>query len=100
MRTPFTTLKMAVFAPMPSASVINAIVVNTGARPKSRKACRNGVMVSDTTKRGHGFAKIGGQAWRPPLPLQWQIHLPAVSGGHHLLPRHGALLVGGGAAED
>jgi hypothetical protein len=37
--TPLTTLKIAVFAPMPSASVISAMAVNAGAIPNRRKTC-------------------------------------------------------------
>ena len=37
--TPFTTLKIAVLAPMPSASVTTAIPVNIGARFSRRKTC-------------------------------------------------------------
>ena len=43
-RTPRTTLKMAVLAPMPSARVKMAISVNIGARSK-RRATRTGVAV-------------------------------------------------------
>ena len=43
-RTPRTTLKMAVLAPMPSASVKMAISVNMGAR-RRRRATRRGVAV-------------------------------------------------------
>ena len=43
-RTPRTTLKMAVLAPMPSARVKMAISVNMGARSR-RRATRMGVAV-------------------------------------------------------
>jgi hypothetical protein len=36
--TPWTTLKIAVFAPIPSASVITATAVNPGRRSKARNA--------------------------------------------------------------
>ena len=42
--TPRTTLKMAVLAPMPSASVKTAISVNMGARSR-RRTTRRGVAV-------------------------------------------------------
>ena len=40
-RTPSTTLKMMVFAPMPTASVSRVIVVKSGARPSLRRTCLN-----------------------------------------------------------
>ena len=39
-RTPLTTLKMAVLAPMPSASVTSVARVKAGVRSRRRAACR------------------------------------------------------------
>ena len=46
-RTAFTTLKIAVLAPIPNASVINVASVNTGVRARRRAACRRSRIKSD-----------------------------------------------------
>ena len=40
-RTPFTTLKMALLAAIPTASVVTATIVNTGVRTNLRMTQRN-----------------------------------------------------------
>jgi hypothetical protein len=53
-RTPLTTLKMAVVAPMPSASVIRAIEVNIGARQNRRKTCLSDFVKGNTPQKQFG----------------------------------------------
>src|SRR5262245_2004751 len=48
MRTPSTTLKMAVFAPMPSARVMSVMAVNPGAWTIRRRVCLSHSMVAPT----------------------------------------------------
>src|ERR1041385_6241095 len=43
-RIPLTTLKMAVFAPMPTANVRVATALNRGARPKLRRTCQSWIL--------------------------------------------------------
>src|SRR5215470_20199700 len=40
-RIPLTTLKIAVFAPIPTANVRRATAVNRGARPRLRRTCQS-----------------------------------------------------------
>src|SRR5215472_8906095 len=56
--TLFTTLKMAVVAPMPSASVTSAVAVNPGAWARRRSTCFSGPMVGITERGASGFAKF------------------------------------------
>src|SRR5215469_15078277 len=58
MRTPLTTLKMAVLAPIPRASVTSAMEVNIGACPNRRRTCRRGLMASNTTRREFGSQRL------------------------------------------
>src|SRR6516225_3460156 len=60
MSTPCTTLKIAVFAPIPRARVTRAATLNTGERASRRTACCKGFMESNTTERRGGFAKMWG----------------------------------------
>ena len=64
MRTPLTTLKMAVFAPMPSASVISTMAVNMGACANRRHA--RDLMESNTARRefgSQGSSRWHGSCW-------------------------------------
>jgi len=62
--TPFTTLKMAVFAPMPRARVISAIEVKVGAIPKRRKMCWSALMESNTMRNAWSVQKSFGDRTR------------------------------------
>src|SRR5580658_3285145 len=96
--TPLTTLKIAVLAPMPSASVTRATEVNIGALPSRRKTCRRDVMESYTraarTWFSHTFgffhsACFGLTSGRPGPPNVFHARLRALNwsrerhhGGH------------------
>src|SRR5262245_22779277 len=48
--TPFTTLNMAVLAPMPNASVTNATMVNIGVHASRRKIWWSDLMANSTVR--------------------------------------------------
>jgi len=60
--TPFTTLKMALLAPMPSASITSARIVSAGARPSRRKTYFRAFSECDDTYNPSYFAKKGSIA--------------------------------------
>src|SRR5689334_15490928 len=66
MSTPLMTLKMAVFAPMPSARVTSAMAVNVGAIPKRRKTWCSVLMQNNTLKSASRTQKylIGAQSFQ------------------------------------
>src|SRR5450432_297124 len=66
--TPLTTLKMAVVAPIPSASVTSAMAVNAGARPNRRKACWIDLMMTSTTHGLTQLAEIPAGKNHAPMP--------------------------------
>jgi hypothetical protein len=72
-RMPSMTLKIAVFAPMPMASVISVMAVNIGARINRRRTCLiwlpNDLMQSYTFERAEslfysGLTTLPPAAWR------------------------------------
>src|SRR5580692_9579612 len=71
--TAFTTLKMAVVAPMPRASVTSAMVVNPGAHARRRNTNLSELMVNITGDAGvefrldfdDGFSDILGSVFAP-----------------------------------
>src|SRR3972149_4441320 len=87
--TPLTTLKTAVFAPIPSASVSTATRVKPGCFPSERSAYRRSFM----TERLHGID--------PRRPPRWD---PAREQGHRQQdPYHGCVgdrVTGGNAVEE
>jgi hypothetical protein len=69
-RTVLTTVKIAVLAPIPRASVINVANVNTGVRTRRRTACRRSriesvIEISSVTCSLRPRGQLGSAPWRP-----------------------------------
>src|SRR4249919_3581418 len=99
-----TTEKMAVLAPIPSASVRTATAVNPGARISSRRAYRASFSMSRLDDGGGGTVVVGGPSprqrgnghgrdakrhrlWNPRRRGRWRYEFPLQDGSAHIVAK-------------